>query len=367
MKKIVIEKVRKEFGELVAVDGLDLGVEEGEFMSLLGPSGCGKTTTLNMIMGYEKPTCGKVYIDGKVANDVPVGKRGVGMVFQDYAIFLHMTVFENLAFALRVRKVPDDQVKAEVEKMALILGLSALLQEPAGNRNMSELQRIAIGRSLMVQASILLLDEPLSNLDADMRAKMRGELKKFQLELDQTMIYVTHDQVEAMSLSDRIAVMDFGSLQQLDTPYEIYNHPVNVFVATFIGSPPMNLIEGEIRTVGDRMVFKNPSIQCDLTAYKTQLEKKLRSRVILFGIRPEHVEVLASKDKGLVDGTVCELEPMGSDVATVLECNHERIMALTKPEHVPEIGVTRAVNFNLTKMHLFDKESGARIDVRLDS
>jgi multiple sugar transport system ATP-binding protein len=278
-----------------------------------------------------------------------------------------MTVFENLAFALRVRKVPDKQVKTEVEKMASILGLSGLLEEPAAGRNMSELQRIAIGRSLMVQATILLLDEPLSNLDADLRANMRGELKKFQLELGQTMVYVTHDQVEAMSLSDRIAVMDFGKLQQFDTPYEIYNHPLNLFVASFIGSPQMNLIEGEIRTDGDSMIFENPSIQCNLTAYRTQLEKRLLSRMVTFGIRPEHVEVLATKNKSAVGGSVCELDPMGADVVTVLECGDERVMALAKPEHVPEVGMARAVNFDLTKMHLFDKESGSRIDVRMES
>ncbi len=360
----MLEKVRKEFGELIAVHGLDLEVQEEEFISLLGPSGCGKTTTLNMIMGYEKPTSGNVSIDGKVVNDLPVGKRGVGMVFQDYAVFLHMTVFENLAFALRVRKVRDGEVKKEVEKMAGILGLSDLLQEPAGSRNMSELQRIAIGRSLMVQASLLLLDEPLSNLDADLRAKMRGELKRFQMEFGQTMIYVTHDQVEAMSLSDRIAVMDLGKLQQFDTPYEIYHHPLNLFVASFIGSPQMNLIEGEIQTVGDRMVFENPSIKYDLTAYKTQLEGRLRSRTVTFGVRPEHVEVFSVDEKVAVGGTVCELDPMGADVITVLQCGEERITALAKPEHVPQYGMTQRVNFDLTKMHLFDKESGLRVDLR---
>jgi multiple sugar transport system ATP-binding protein len=230
---------------------------------------------------------------------------------------------------------------------------------------MSELQRIAIGRSLMVQATLLLLDEPLSNLDTDLRANMRGELKKFQLELGQTMIYVTHDQVEAMSLSDRIAVMDFGKLQQLDTPYEIYNHPQNLFVASFIGSPQMNLFGGEIRTDGESMTFENPSIQCNLTAYKAQLEKKLRSRMVTFGIRPEHVEVLGPKDKSAIGGSVCELDPMGADVVTVLECGDERVMALAKPEHVADVGMARAVNFDLTKMHLFDKENGSRIDVRL--
>ena len=194
-----------------------------------------------------------------------------------------MTVYQNLAFGLQVRKRPEGEVKAEVEKMAEMLTLTEFLHEPAAGRNMSELQRIAIGRSMILKNTILLLDEPLSNLDADLRARMRGELKKFQLELGQTMMYVTHDQIEAMSLSDRIAVMNFGKLQQYDTPYEVYYYPVNRFVAGFIGSPQMNFFEGRIRSEGEGLFFDNPSIQCDLTPYRAQIEEKAVSADFLPG------------------------------------------------------------------------------------
>jgi len=364
LDKVVLEKIRKEFGKLVAVKGLDLEVREGEFMSLLGPSGCGKTTTLNMIMGYEKPTSGKVHLDGRLVNDLPVGRRDVGMVFQDYAIFLHMTVFQNLAFGLKVRKTPEDRIREEVKRMAEILDLTRILEEPAAGLNMSELQRVAIGRSMILKTTLLLLDEPLSNLDADLRANMRGELKKFQLELGQTMVYVTHDQVEAMSLSDRIAVMDFGELQQYDTPYMIYNRPVNLFVAGFIGSPQMNFFKGEIRSTGDRLLFENPSVNCDLSPFRAQLEGLPAAKEVTLGIRPEHVDLVAGGAEEGPGGMVCELEPLGSDVVTVLECGQEKVVAMTKPEAAYQLGHHSRVRFDPEKVHLFDNDSGLRIDLQ---
>ena len=363
MNKLFLDNVRKEFGELVAVHGLELTVYDGEFLSLLGPSGCGKTTTLNMVMGYEKPTRGRVFVENKDITDQPVGKRDVSMVFQDYAIFLHMTVYENLAFGLRVSKTPQAQVDVEVKKMAMVLGLSDILNEPAAGRNMSELQRITIGRSMMLKTTILLLDEPLSNLDADLRARMRGELKKFQYELGQTMIYVTHDQVEAMSLSDRIAVMDYGNLQQLGTPFEVYSRPSNKFVAGFIGSPQMNFFDGEIRQEGDRMVFTNPSLALNLTDYRQQLEGALTSRLVTLGVRPENVEILEPSDSADLPGMVCELELLGAEVVTVLDCGKDRVVALTKPEQAHQAGTSRCVKFDPKMLHLFDGESGQRINL----
>lgn len=220
---------------------------------------------------------------------------------------------------------------------------------------------------MMLQTTILLLDEPLSNLDADLRARMRGELKRFQYELGQTMVYVTHDQIEAMSLSDRIAVMDFGKLQQFDTPYAVYNHPVNVFVAQFIGSPQMNLLEGEIRTEGDRMVFENPSIRYDLTLFKKQMEERLRSNKLTLGIRPEHIEIFDVLDEKDNRGMVCEVEPMGADVVTVLECGKERVLALTTPGQAHRAGAERAFRFDPAMVHIFDRESGLRIGIDSDS
>ncbi|UCF91280.1 MAG: ABC transporter ATP-binding protein [Desulfobacterales bacterium] len=363
MEKLYLDNVRKEFGMLVAVNGLELSVHDGEFLSLLGPSGCGKTTTLNMMMGYEKPSRGRVFIEGRDVTDQPVGQRDVGMVFQDYAIFLHMTVFENLAFGLRVRKRSEPEVQAEVKKMAEILGLTDILQEPAAGRNMSELQRITVGRSMILKTTILLLDEPLSNLDADLRARMRGELKKFQYELGQTMIYVTHDQVEAMSLSDRIAVMDFGNLQQLSTPYEVYNRPENRFVAGFIGSPPMNFFDGEIKSEADRILFRNPSFQLELTDYRRQLEAKLVAPEVTLGIRPEHVEILETSADWNSRGLVCELELLGAEVVTVLECGREQVVALTKPEHAHQTGTSRFVKFDPQMVHIFDRASGLRVEL----
>ena len=245
MAKIKLDNLTKHFGDLHAVEQLDLDVDHGSFTALLGPSGCGKTTTMNMISGLERPTAGEIYFDEIPITKLDPGNRNVGFVFQNYAIFTHMTVYENLAFGLRVKKkdrLPKEDLDRKVRSVADTVGLSAALDRNASRLSVNDMQKVALGRSMIVEPAIFLLDEPFSNLDSAFRAYMRAELKRIQHEIGQTMVYVTHDQVEAMSMADRVAVMDLGVLQQYATPDELYNRPANRFVANFIGSVLNNFV-----------------------------------------------------------------------------------------------------------------------------
>ncbi|SVC06537.1 uncharacterized protein METZ01_LOCUS259391, partial [marine metagenome] len=253
--KLELVNLRKEFGELIAVEDFSIAIEESETMALLGPSGCGKTTILNMIVGLEKPTSGDILIDGKSVLDVQPGRRNVGLVFQDYAVFTHMTVRRNLAYGLKIRKMRQPEIDREISKVSEFLSLGHQLDRKPSELGASELQRVAIGRTLVTNPEILLLDEPLSNLEASMRNQMRRELRRIQGETGQTIIYVTHDQIEALSLAHQIAVMNFGTLQQYDTAHNVYEYPANRFVGSFLGNPPMNFIKGELaEDSGQRVV-----------------------------------------------------------------------------------------------------------------
>jgi multiple sugar transport system ATP-binding protein len=247
MSSIQIENVTKRFGDFTAVQNLSLDIKEGEFVALLGPSGCGKTTTMNMIAGLEEPNAGKISFNGKSLAGMRIQDRNIGFVFQNYAIFTHLSVRKNLAYGLEVKKVSKPEIERKVKAMADRMSLSHRLDQPAASLSVNEMQKLAIGRSAIVEPRIFLLDEPLSNLDAGFRAYMRAELKVLQQEFGQTMIYVTHDQIEAMSLADKIAIIDKGKLMQYGAPLDIYNDPHNRFVANFVGSPRMNLIDGELR------------------------------------------------------------------------------------------------------------------------
>jgi multiple sugar transport system ATP-binding protein len=246
MASISLTKITKQFGAQTAVAEMDLEIEDGKFVAILGPSGCGKTTTMNMIAGLEKPTGGKILFNGKDVTSIPADKRGVGFVFQNYAIFTHMTVERNLAFGLDVTGVEKSERDRKVKEMAAFMALEHRLSQKASTLSVNELQKLAIGRSAIVEPSIFLLDEPLSNLDAAFRERMRGELRTLQRRLKQTMVYVTHDQIEAMGLADKIAVMNLGVLQQYATPTDIYANPANTFVAKFIGAPSMNIVKSEM-------------------------------------------------------------------------------------------------------------------------
>ncbi|MDR3490161.1 MAG: ABC transporter ATP-binding protein [Bradyrhizobium sp.] len=300
MSAIHLQGLVKTFGDFTALKTFDLTVGDGEFMALLGPSGCGKSTTMNMIAGMEAPTSGRILFGERDMAGVPIGKRGVGFVFQNYAIFTHMTVRQNLGYGLKVGGVAKAEMDRRVGAIAELLQLAPLLDTPADRLSVNILQRVALGRSAIMEPSIFLLDEPLSNVDAAFRAVMRTELKHLQRQFRQTMVYVTHDQLEAMTMADRIAVMDHGVLQQVGTPLEVYNNPGNIFVARFIGSPGMNLLKGR-PAESDRGLVIDLGQLGATPPLPDALAAKLRAAVapeVLYGFRPEQV-MIASDGKGL--------------------------------------------------------------------
>jgi len=338
MASIRLEKLTKKFGGFTAVDALELSVDHGEFVALLGPSGCGKTTTMNMIAGMETPTTGEIYFDERSMRDVPMGRRSVGFVFQNYAIFTRMTVHGNLSFGLRARKPrPSRQdIDQEVKRVAKIVGLSTVLDRKAASLSVNDLQKVALGRSMIVKPAIFLLDEPFSNLDAAFRAYMRAELKRLQHEIGQTMIYVTHDQVEAMSMADRIAVMNRGELQQFAPPLELYTRPANMFVAGFVGSTPINFLPAEAMP---------PSL----------LRRAANGDRRQLGIRPEYL-TLVPRDapEATIRATVRLVEPLGAKDVVHLEWNDHQMRALGRPGQRPRLGDEVGVLFNPQQVLFFD-------------
>ncbi len=330
MAEIRIEKLTKDFGALVAVDELDLTVEDGTFMALLGPSGCGKTTTMNMISGLEKPTSGEIYFDGRPITKVDPGKRSVGFVFQNYAIFTHMTVYDNLAFGLRARKPKPSkaEIDAEVKRVAEIVGVTKQLARNANRLSVNDMQKVALGRSMIVKPSIFLLDEPFSNLDAAFRAYMRAELKHIQRELGQTMMYVTHDQVEAMGMADRIAVMDRGVLQQYGTPDDLYNRPANTFVAGFVGSTRINFLDGPT-------VVGLPGVP----------------GAAQLAIRPEYARLVAPEaPEARLFGKVSLVEPLGAKDIVHISLDVQSFRVVGVPGLRPRIG--ESVGLALPDQHV---------------
>jgi multiple sugar transport system ATP-binding protein len=321
-----------------AVDDLRLTVPHGSFTALLGPSGCGKTTTMNMISGLEEPTSGEIWFDERAVSRVPPGRRSVGFVFQNYAIFTHMSVYENLAFGLRVRKQrpAKAELDAEVRRTAEIVGLTAALDRKAARLSVNDMQKVALGRSMIVRPAIFLLDEPFSNLDAAFRAYMRAELKRIQHEIGQTMIYVTHDQVEAMSMADRIAVMSDGVLQQYGTPKEIYDRPANRFVAGFVGSTQMNFLAAA--ALGEN------------------------GRVHTLGIRPERLRLVdADSPDAALRGRVLIVEPLGAKDVVHLELDGGDLRVVAPPGVRPRVGESIGVAVERAAIHRFDGD-GNRID-----
>jgi multiple sugar transport system ATP-binding protein len=342
MAEIRLENLTKVFGDLVAVNDLTLSIDDGAFIALLGPSGCGKTTTMNMISGLETPTRGEIYFEGQPVSRVEPGHRNVGFVFQNYAIFTHMRVYDNLAFGLRVRKPKPstEEIDREVRRVAEIVGVQAALDRKAGRLSVNDMQKVALGRSMIVEPAIFLLDEPFSNLDAAFRAYMRAELKRIQHEIGQTMIYVTHDQVEAMGMADRIAVMDLGVLQQYGRPHEIYNQPANRFVAGFVGSTQMNFLPAA-------------EMPIDLPANAGN------GRSLTVGVRPENLSLVApDSPEAALKAKVSLVEPLGAKDVVHLTLDGHDVRVIATPGSRPRIGDNVGIALDRQRVHMFDDETG---------
>jgi len=356
--KLELVNLRKEFGELIAVNDVSIAIEESETMALLGPSGCGKTTILNMIVGLESPTSGDILIDGKSVLNVPPGQRNVGLVFQDYAVFTHMTVRRNLAYGLKIRKMSQADIDREISKVSEFLSLSHQLERKPSELGASELQRVAIGRTLVTNPEILLLDEPLSNLEASMRNQMRRELRRIQGETGQTIIYVTHDQIEALSLAHQIAVMDFGNLQQYDTARNVYEYPANRFVGSFLGNPPMNFLKGKLGEEGGQRVVTSGDSVMPLPSGSAGVS--VGSNVIV-GVRPETLSVAASGDPGQFTVPVLAVEPQGPETVVTASFGDSSLKVIVPTGTPAEAGGTISLAPQSDLVALFDAETGVRL------
>jgi multiple sugar transport system ATP-binding protein len=356
MASVTLENVRKIYDSApghVVVRDVSLRVDDGEFVVLVGPSGCGKTTTLRMIAGLESVTGGRLLIDDRVVNDVPPKDRDIAMVFQNYALYPHMTVRENMAFALVLRKLAKSDIATRVSQAADVLGLTDVLERTPKELSGGQRQRVAIGRAIVRQPRVFLFDEPLSNLDAKLRLEMRREIARLHRELDATMIYVTHDQVEAMTLGDRIAVMNRGAIQQVDAPRALYDHPANRFVATFIGSPAMNMIDGTIdhgvfRTATGSLTFDGP--------------RALDGRRLTLGLRPEHlVPVTNGPAPVRLRARVELIEPLGSEVLLHVRSADGELTARVAPDAAPVAGTEIDLAVDVAKAHFFDPATEQRL------
>jgi len=354
--RIVLQDLVKEFGAFTAVKGINLEIRDGEFLIMVGPSGCGKTTTLNMISGLITPTSGDVFIGDRMVTHTEPGERGLGMVFQDLALFPHMTVFNNIAFGLRVKATPDAEIKERVHKAAEAMHILPLLDKRPGQCSGGEAQRVALARTIVNNPSVYLMDEPLSSLDAKLRIDMRTELKGLHERLNGTFVYVTHDQAEAMTMADRIVVMNRGVIEQSGGPLDIYRKPASRFVAGFFGMPTMNFLDGEISKTNGAPLFVSDKIQAPLAP---SLSGNLEGRKVTLGVRAEHVLT----GQGSMGGTVSLIEPLGD--ATLVFFNYggaSRLVAKVDPDLTFGPGDSLSFSLDPNHCHLFDADSGARLN-----
>ncbi len=353
--EVRLKNLSKHFGKVKAVNNFNLEINDGEFVALLGPSGCGKTTTLLMIAGIYKPTTGDIYFGEKIVNEVLPKDRKIGMVFQSYALYPHMTVLDNIVFPLKLRKTPRDERERRANEVAELVQIEELLDRKPAQLSGGQQQRVALCRALVKKPDILLLDEPLSNLDAKLRTLMRAELKRLQKRLGITTIFVTHDQVEAMTMSDKIALLELGELQQYSSSDELYNRPENLFVAGFIGSPPMNLIDVFLEQLEEQFLLKNEDITIEIPAKIGKLiQSRSQDKEIVLGIRPEDIKIDHKKGK---EAEVYVIEPMGMQVLVTVKLGNLQIRVLTTPPFTKKMGEKVKLHLNANKIHLFDKNT----------
>jgi len=367
LAQVTLTNVQKTYpGGVAAVRDVNLTIEDREFLVLVGPSGCGKSTTLRMIAGLEEISGGEIRIDDTVVNDVPPKDRDIAMVFQNYALYPHKNVYRNMSFGLEMRRYPKDEIDRRVRDAAEILGITELLQRRPKALSGGERQRVAVGRAIVRKPKVFLFDEPLSNLDAKLRVQMRAEISKLHRRLQSTMIYVTHDQVEAMTMGDRIVVMRDGVIQQVDVPLELYHRPVNKFVATFIGSPPMNILRGGIEGERGSLRFQTPdgSLVLELPETAQEALEPYSGRPIQLGIRPEDLEDVPGQEA--IPGRTLEariefVEPMGSEIYLYLNLAGQPITARVNARTTPSVESLHKLAVRLQNLHFFDVDSGAAI------
>ncbi|HHV96965.1 MAG TPA: sn-glycerol-3-phosphate ABC transporter ATP-binding protein UgpC [Clostridiaceae bacterium] len=362
MASVVLKNVTKRFeGGVIAVSNFNLDIEDKEFIILVGPSGCGKTTTLRMIAGLEEVTEGEIYIGDRLVNDVQPKDRDIAMVFQNYALYPHMTVFDNMAFGLKLRRTPKAEIKRRVLEAAKILEIEHLLDRKPKALSGGQRQRVALGRAIVRNPKVFLMDEPLSNLDAKLRVQMRIEISKLHQRLATTFIYVTHDQTEAMTMGTRIVVMKDGFIQQVDTPQALYEKPVNLFVAGFIGSPQMNFINSKIEQLEDGVyvVFGNHKLK--LPESKVKAASNYIGKEVIMGIRPEHIHdeevYIQSLPNCVADAYVEVVEMLGSETLLYLTIDELNVTARVNPRTTARSGDTIKVAFDVNRIHLFDKDT----------
>ncbi|GAB6151045.1 sugar ABC transporter ATP-binding protein [Clostridium novyi A str. BKT29909] len=364
MAKVILKDVEKIYPNgFKAVHGINLEINDGEFMVFVGPSGCAKSTTLRMIAGLEEITSGTISIGDKVVNDVPPKNREIAMVFQNYALYPHMTVYDNMAFSLKVRKVPKDIIDKKVRETAKNLDLEELLKRKPKELSGGQRQRVAVGRAIVRDPKVFLFDEPLSNLDAKLRVHMRVQLSKLHKELKTTMIYVTHDQVEAMTMGDRICVMNFGRIMQVDTPLNLYRYPVNKFVAEFIGSPTMNVIEGELIKEDDLVLIKLGDIKLRLPKDKADKVQGYIDKKVWFGIRPSDINLQENVNGVGIEGVVDFIENMGSEAFIYFKLGAKQFISNIQSSDISNIKTNDKIKlmFNMDNCHIFDIDTEKNI------
>ena len=358
MASVTFEHVYKRFGDFTALKDLNLEITDKEFLVLVGPSGCGKTTALRCLAGLEEVSEGDVKIGDRIVNDVPPKDRDIAMVFQSYALYPHMSVYDNMAFGLKLRKLPAEDIKQRVEKAAQILGIEQLLKRKPRELSGGQRQRVAVGRAIVREPKVFLFDEPLSNLDAKLRVQTRAEISKLHQNLKTTFIYVTHDQTEAMTMATRIAVINKGVLQQVDTPQVLYDHPANLFVAGFIGSPSMNFFPAHLRKVDGDLVVDTGELQVKVPADHVARYSPYIDKEVIFGIRPEDIHNPAYAPLNIsaapINAKVDVMELMGNEIFLYMVSGKNNFTARVDPRSTFHVEETAQLVFNMDNMHLFD-------------